>query len=57
MDFVQILITVLIMAVFGLILGLLAAMASKFLSVKKDYKSESLVIKSIIFICLIPSLC
>lgn len=43
MDFVQILITVLIMAVFGLVLGLLAALASRFLSVKKDERIDLIV--------------
>ena len=52
MDFVQILITVLIMAVFGLVLGLLAALASRFLSVKKDERISILtyfILESVYF--------
>ncbi len=40
MDILQIFITVLIMAVFGLFLGFLIAMASKFLYVKKDERID-----------------
>ena len=43
MDFGAILLAFLIMAVFGLILGLLSALASKFLSVKKDERIDLIV--------------
>ena len=43
MDIIQILITVLIMAVFGLFLGFLIALASKFLFIKKDERIDLIV--------------
>jgi len=43
MDIVQILITILIMAVFGLVLGFLVGLAAKFLAVKKDERIEKII--------------
>ncbi len=43
MDVIQILLTVLIMAVFGLLLGLLAGLAGKFFYIKKDERIDKIV--------------